>query len=783
MANLQKTLYPSYIYLNFLVYLRKNKKIEMHRSKPLTFFIPILFIALFLLNSCSADKFVGEGDYLLDKVEIKSNKKNFDALQFEQYVRQKANSRWFSLFKIPLGTYALSGQDTTKWINKTLRKMGEEPVVYDTLEARLSAEDLKTALNNMGYMKAKVELQTKVKGKKLTAIYILHPGNPYMINSFVYDIQDSIVEKVLNPHLNTKLSNRTPRQFTVSALDNERKRLTKILNDSGYYRFNKDFIYYTADSVQGSKFVDITLHLTKYKASSTEELSLHPRYRIGKVNILPGDSTGLQLRNSIITDNNLIETGKFYSASDLQKTYNNFARLSAIRYTNIEFREHQDIEKIILGRTLGGKPSHIHYLDANIHLSNNKPHSISFRPEGTNTAGNFGAAATLTYQNRNLFKGSELFSLELRTAFEAISGLEGYDNHNYEEYSVLSRLKFPRFLSPFSTREFRRRSNATSEVSISWDLQNRPEFHRRVFSASWKYHWAEPTKFLNFEFDVLDLSHVYMPWISATFKKDYLDDVNNRNAILRYNYEDLFIMKMGFSVVYNNNNNAIRMQIESAGNVLNGASSLFHLKEDSQGQYKLFNTAYAQYAKFDIDYTKLLLFDPKNSLILHGSIGIAWPYGNSKVLPFEKRYIAGGPNSVRGWSVRELGPGRFRRTDGRIDFINQTGDLKLDLNMEYRTHLLWKFEGAAFIDAGNIWTLRNYTEQPGGQFKLSKFYKQIAMSYGLGVRLNFDYFILRFDAGMKAINPAYETTKEHYPIIHPNFARDFTLHFAVGLPF
>ena len=168
---------------------------------------------------------------------------------------------------------------------------------------------------------------------------------------------------------------------------------------------------------------------------------------------------------------------------------------------------------------------------------------------------------------------------------------------------------------------------------------------------------------------------------------------------------------------------------------------------------------------------------------MHGDFGVAWPYGNSKVLPFEKRYFAGGANSVRGWSVRELGPGKFKGTDGRIDFINQTGDMKLDLNAEYRTHLFWKFDGAVFIDAGNVWTLRAYDEQPSGQFKLGEFYKQLAVAYGLGLRLNFNYFILRFDGGMKAINPAYETAAEHYALWHPNFRRDFTFHFAVGLPF
>jgi outer membrane protein assembly factor BamA len=242
-------------------------------------------------------------------------------------------------------------------------------------------------------------------------------------------------------------------------------------------------------------------------------------------------------------------------------------------------------------------------------------------------------------------------------------------------------------------------------------------------------------------------------------------------------------MKIGFGMSYSDNSDAFKANVETAGNILNSLAHGMGFHTNSNGQYTFLNIAYAQYVKFDFDYTHLFQFDANNSLATHIAIGVAWPYGNSRILPFEKRYFSGGANSVRGWSVRGLGPGSFRGTDGRIDFINQTGDMKLDMNMEYRTKLFWKFDGAAFIDAGNIWTLRNYVEQPGGQFKLNEFYKQIAASYGLGLRLNFDYFILRFDMGMKAINPAYETKEEHWAIVNPKLSRDFTFHFAVGLPF
>ena len=274
-----------------------------------------------------------------------------------------------------------------------------------------------------------------------------------------------------------------------------------------------------------------------------------------------------------------------------------------------------------------------------------------------------------------------------------------------------------------------------------------------------------------------------MPWISKTFKDEYLDNVNNRNAILRYNYQDLFIMRTGFGMTYNNGVNALRINVEAGGNLLKLASSIFDFKTNDEGQRTLFSIAFAQYMKGDVDYTRIISFDKENSLVMHVGMGLAYPYGNSKVLPFEKRYFSGGANSVRGWNVRGLGPGSFKGANGAIDFINQTGDMKLDLSLEYRTHLFWKFDGALFVDAGNIWTLRDYPDQPGGQFKIDEFYKQIAAAYGLGVRLNFDYFILRFDMGMKAIDPAYDNEREHYPITHPVLSRDFTFHFAVGMPF
>ena len=206
-------------------------------------------------------------------------------------------------------------------------------------------------------------------------------------------------------------------------------------------------------------------------------------------------------------------------------------------------------------------------------------------------------------------------------------------------------------------------------------------------------------------------------------------------------------------------------------------------RKNDEGQNTFLGIAYAQYIKGDVDYTRLFALDDRSNLAVHARLGIAYPYGNSSILPFEKRYFAGGSNSVRGWSVRSLGPGGYVRNDGRIDFINQTGDIKLELSAEMRSHLFWRFQSAIFVDAGNIWTIRKYDDQPDGQFRFDTFMKQIAVAYGIGLRLNFDYFVIRLDMGMKAVNPAYTTSREHFPLVHPNFSRDHAFHFAVGFPF
>ena len=770
--------------------------------RKLCYFLAVV-AAVGLLCACSATKFIPEGDYMLENVSVKSTDKNLDVSVLKGYIRQHPNSKWFSLLKVPMGPYALSGCDTTKRINRFLQRIGEAPVVFDTVQANRSGENMLAAVKNMGYLNAQVEQQRTVKGKKLRLSYSIMPGERYKVRNIHYVVDDSVVDRIVREYAGFSLL-QSGMPFDLNVLDEERGRISSHLQNSGYYRFNREYVRFVADTCVGNHEVDLEVRIPLYRTSAESEPELHRRYKINRVVFAgsgvalesPEDTVGaehltyegfpiyykerLAFRPSVFTNNNAVMPGLLYCERDVQRTYNHFGQLGAVMFSNVKMMENDSLPN---------------YLDCFITVHENKTRSVGAELEGTNSAGDLGAALLLTYQNRNLFRGSELFSLKLRGAFEAITGLEGYSDQNYMEISVEAGLTFPNFrLFHFNGRE-RDMVRATSEISLLYDSQNRPEFHRRVLTGALRYRWHSPNGLWRHRIDLIDLNYVFMPWISDTFRRDYLEDETDRNAILRYNYENLFIMRLAYSFTYNSQRNAtsiadygsnalgLRFNIESAGNLLYGGSHLFGASQNGDRQYTLFNIAYAQYVKGDFDLSKSFRFDDRNSLALHFGVGVAYPYGNSTILPYEKRYFSGGANSVRGWSVRELGPGRFTGGDGRIDFINQTGDIKLDLSAEYRTFLFWKLHGAVFVDAGNIWTIRDYAEQPGGQFRLKSFWKEIAVSYGLGFRLNFDYFILRLDGGMKAINPAYTDARRHYPLIHPNFRRDFTLHFAVGLPF
>ncbi len=755
------------------------------------------FSLCLLLASCSVERHIPADGLYLKRVKVESTVPQATKdLALDDYVQQTPNKKWF-VAKVPLAIYTLSKPGSDKSSSRLLRKLGEAPVIYDTLKTRRTLDDMTQVMVNAGYLHSSVAVKQKVKGKKLTLTYIARPGQRYRIHSVRRQVDDDALRQILCGKDTARSLLQTGMSFDINRLNDERSRINTLLRRIGYFQFNKDYISFVADTLAGSNEVDLSMHVRLQLADGSSLPEPHTQFRIGHVNFYadvlpdtpPSDSIRhqgstiyfndhLRFRPNLLTSNTLIKSGELYNESHQQRTYTNLMRLQAIALSRITYHQRPATDTI----------------DCNIILSHARPHSLSLDLEGTNSAGDLGVAASASVQHKNLFRGSETLTLKLRGAYEAITGLDDYDGNSYTEIGGEVRLGFPGFLLPFVPKEFGATHDATSEISLQYNLQNRPEFRRRVLTAAWRYRWQSHSQRVQHKFDLLEVNYIYMPWISRQFREHYLDSLGRENAILRYNYENLLITKLGYTYNYNSLGSAatttygknaytVKFNVETSGNALYALTRLAHGKKNDRDQYTFCGIAYAQYVKGDFDFAKSVQIDRNNSVALHAAFGIAVPYGNSDLLPFEKRYFAGGANSVRGWSVRSLGPGAYDGADRQINFLNQSGDVKLDLNLEYRAFLFWKLNGAVFIDAGNIWTIKKYDDQPGGEFRLDKFFQQIAASYGLGLRLNLDFFTVRFDAGMKAVNPVHPSGRGHWPILHPNLSRDFAFHFAVGLPF
>lgn len=759
-----------------------------------------LCLCIFLLLSCSVKKFIPENEFLLDDVKIISTTNEANLHKSEAYIRQKPNAKWFSLVKVPLYTYSLSGKDTTKWGNRVLQRLGEAPVIYDVQLAERSRSNIEQMLVNDGYLHASVDFECETEDVRRKAVvkYYLHERERYYVSEIRLNTDDSRLNELLHKHSASSLL-RPGMPFSIENMEQERRRLTAVLRDTGYYRFVKEYITYTADTAHHSNRVRLSMNVAMFTPDAVSAPTEHRMYRIGNIHFVSGaglrfdESVLLEcdtlvykdytiyykddyvVRPSELIENTYIVPGELYSQTAVDRTYNAFAQLTALKYTTVRMVERPDTA----------------VLDCYIMYERNKRRSVGFELEGTNTAGNLGAAASVTFSDKNLFKGSEQLSLRLFTAYEAVSDLGGYMGDSYLEYGAELSLRLPGGIVSSFVPVDERMLTSTTQFALKMNSQERPEFDRRILSASWSYLWSK-RKEAQHRLDVLDLNYIYVPWISETFKNEYLDSISNRNSILKYNYENLLITRLGYSYSYNSSlKNAnqmdrvaysLRTSVECSGNLLYGMNRVFGGARDSEGQYTFLNIAYAQYIKGDFDFSASVRFDDRNSMVFHVGVGVAYPYGNSRILPFEKRYFSGGANSMRGWAVRSLGPGRYKNKGSSIDFINQSGDMKLDVNLEYRSRLFWKLHSAVFIDVGNIWTLREYKEQPGGQFNIESFYQELAFSYGIGFRFDLDMFVFRLDGAMKAIDPAY-SGKEKYPIFRPRFSRDFALHFAIGYPF
>ena len=759
----------------------------------------LIFVWLLLAAACSTTRHVADGEYLLNRTSIRIDGKEDDlpkASELNNYLRQHSNSRALGLFPMRLYTYNWSGNDTSRRVNRWLRNLGEPPVIFNQRLTEASASQLRQALINRGFLNATVTTDIKRKGKKASVNYIIRPGTPLRISSLTYQISDTALRHIIRKDsVNSNL--RQGDLLDRTKIDAERSRLTDLMRRNGYYDFLRDHISFTADTIAGSPDAALTMYVKPPKNATTHKLYtirrviFQPDYSPDDSSTTPPDTTAYrdiyiihnpQQRSMTVTaktlwNNNFIEPDAPYNAAQFNMTYEALARLGIIKSVAVEFQ-----------------PVSGNEMDAIIRLQRNSRQGISLELEGTNSEGDLGVGAGVTYQHRNLFRGSELLTIKCRGSYESLSGnLEGLINNHYTEASTEIAVTLPRFSIPFIKRSFRRTVLASTEFSINGNYQERPEYTRIIAGAGVHYKWTNRANTNRRIFDLLDINYVFLPYSTINF----LDEVAAGNPLLRYSYEDHFIMRMGYSFFLTNRSTAplmpgqtvrreprnvwtVRASAESAGNLLYAISSAIG-QSKKEGAYKIFGTQYAQYLKGEADFMIKHTFDRRTSLAFRAGAGVAFPYGNSSMVPFEKRFYAGGANGVRGWSVRTLGPGRYDARNSVTDFINQCGDIRIDLNLEARVKLFWVLEGAAFIDAGNVWTIQNYENQSGGMFRFNSFYKELGWAYGLGLRMDFTYFLLRFDLGMKAYNPAMN--QEPWPLIHPQWQRDATFHFSVGYPF
>jgi len=749
-----------------------------------------LLVLILLLPACRSTKYVPEGAYLLDNFSIKTDNPEISRDKLKDYLRQTPNARVFGLFRMQLGIYNWAPKDTTngikKLFNRTFKRIGDPPVIYNQSLTALSVQQLQRTIENKGFMHAKVQSKLTTKGKKATVDYIINSNTPYRLRNYQIDINNGELSKIAED--TTRSLIRPNMLFDIDVMNAERDRITTRFRQEGYYNFNKDFLDYTADSTLNLHKVDVKLQLREYASHPNDSASkvIFKRFTIRKVIFYTNSDVNLtsditttekldtvQFRDFILVSpkkrilkldalvqNTYINPKALYSDEAVERTYSGLNSLGPVKYVNISFKD--------AGNSM---------LDCYVIIIPSKTISLSTELEATYTAGYWGVAGNINYVDKNLYKGAETLSLLARGAFEWQDGVWA------REYGGQVGLKFPRFMLPFASYDFKRNMHANTEFISSLGYQDRPgEFTTTNVSAGINYSWKR--KRFQHMFQLFDLSYVQF-YINPVFRDSFLNPLKPK--FTPYNYEDHFIMRAGYAGSYTSFNPNRPMQdytfsrysMETAGNVLNGLSKLFGTP-DSTGNYKVFGIRFSQYVKGEFHITHHQIFDKDNRFVYHLGVGLAMPYGNAEVIPFEKRFYSGGANSVRGWGESMLGPGEYKRITSLPRDFNQVGDIKLDMNLEYRTKMFWLLEGALFLDGGNIWTIKDYSTQSLGVFKFDTFMNQIAIAYGVGLRFDFSFFIARVDLGMKLYNPVLTRTQKWR--ISPGWD-DMALHFAIGYPF
>jgi outer membrane protein assembly factor BamA len=764
-------------------------------------YIGLAGYCLSLLASCSATRYVPEGNYLLTHNEILITEKKANVTQsaITPYIRQQENSRSLFGIKLHLGMYNASPRCDSCRIGLLMRKLGEPPVVFDPELKDISANNIRQYLLSQGYYHAVVTDSVRYRRRKATVTYTIHPGETFALQNIEYRLPDSLLAR----HILCDTSNSLLRPGAVLSaqlLEQERVRIESTLRNKGFYMFNRSLISYEADTLAGDRKANLTVFLYKNELPATaDSLRLNRPYRIRNVRIYAGYDAAADymqadymegytedavhrantlgtvkilyrgtrsVRPAILLDANMIDPGDYYNEADITQTYTNLSNLHLFRSISIQYDTVQS-------------PDHGALLDCSIRLSPNAAQGfkINFETFLSSSFGLFGISPAVSYYHRNLFHGAEWLNISFSDNYQF--DLLRLDNTNKRsnELAASVSISMPKFFLPYVNRYFRHYAPRT-EFTASYGFQLRPEYTRNALSFLVGYNWRTTPQW-TWSVNILTLNIVKLYNRSEQFYASTL-----RDPYLRNRYEDHFVMGANASLMYStrqpsNRSNSVlfRWNVGFAGNVLSAFNPMLAVKNDSR---LVWGTPYSQYAKTDINLSYYQVIDQRQTLAYRFFAGIGRAYGNSISLPYEEVYYAGGAYSLRGWQSRSVGPGAAA-LDSTFSIPNQVGDFKLEANIEYRFNLLGQLDGALFLDAGNIWSLRYRDSDELTVLDAATFLRQIALNTGFGLRLNFDFFVIRIDAGARLYEPRqYSGWVDPHNIFSIS---NMALHFGIGYPF
>ena len=718
--------------------------------------LPAILAVLMLAVSCSTTRVIPEGEYRLAKNAIEiTNSKKFDPSSLNQYIKQQPNSTLFGWNPF-MSIYNWADPDKDTGMARILRKLGTAPVIYSPYSVESTIESIENHLEYIGYYNSKVSSDIRVKGRKVAVNYLVHLGKQYPIDSLSYTLPErgTFAEDFMEdlPNVGVKVGD----YLSESALEDETVRGSAHFRDLGYYDFSKNNYVFEADTitVPGKLFLDMKVN--EHSRNDSEE-NAQPLRKFYIDSVTISHSKDLIFKDKILKDLNTIHPGMMYSESDIRTTYTRLSALKLFSSVGIEVT-----------------PTDSNLVNCAINLTQSKLQGFKANLEAsTNSSGLMGISPQLSFYHKNIFHGGEWLNLSFMGNFQFML----HDPIRSNEFGVSAGLSFPKFLGlPYSF--FSGPNIPRTEINLSYNYQDRPEYTRNIFSTSFGYSGI--LRKLSYQFYPLQLNVVQLSHMDESFYETL-----SRNPFMRYAYQDHFDAGVGGTFYLSSSSEAIpsesyrylRLTTDLSGNVIGLFKPM--MRTDDEGRGLIFGIPYSQYVRAELTLGRTWMFGrgDRQAIATRLLAGAGHSYGNSSVLPFEKQFYAGGANSMRGWQARALGPGMSPMNESFI-IPSQTGDMKLEANVEYRFPMFWKVEGALFVDAGNVWTFKQ--DDPKSKFDLDTLGDSIAMDWGLGLRVNLNFLVLRLDAAKKLHDPALQKW------LGPDDWRkkgSGAIHFGVGYPF